>query len=335
MRTFAQKPKVTQQTASAKSTGPRRAHFGQSHGVSRILHLQRMIGNHAVMRLIEADTKDRKRDPTATSIPPVGHDFSKAPLFAQYKEASTVSLFEDEKAQPEDAEDVVGLSIPASATHNAVVGLRKRYGLGAPHRTLVYGFTAWSPKRSATFPKLNITWKKVGRKWTGIVKPTKAAMGTVEALYVRPGTYLIPGVTRLAPNGKKVPVYSQVDKTMSQLARTAEQEHCDDYQRAFDLSLEKYANLINAIAGKTLGPDSRSAIKRSILKKIGGKTLRQWVKELNRLTRLSLKRDISDHRLKPDGNPRTCPNNCTKLVYTTVKSPTTKIPGPSSRDLIK
>ncbi len=52
MRTFAQKPKATQQTTSAKSTIPGRAHFGQSREVNSILHLQRTIGNQAVQRVL-------------------------------------------------------------------------------------------------------------------------------------------------------------------------------------------------------------------------------------------------------------------------------------------
>ena len=53
MRTFAQKPKATQQTTSTKSAIPRRTHFSQSHEVNSILHLQRTIGNQAVKRLLK------------------------------------------------------------------------------------------------------------------------------------------------------------------------------------------------------------------------------------------------------------------------------------------
>ena len=45
MRTFAQKPKVAQQAASAKSALPGRARFGHTCEVSSILHLQRTHGN--------------------------------------------------------------------------------------------------------------------------------------------------------------------------------------------------------------------------------------------------------------------------------------------------
>jgi hypothetical protein len=58
LRTFAQKPKATQETTSAKSTIPGQAHFGQSHAVDSILRLQHTIGNQAVQRLLQAKPDD-------------------------------------------------------------------------------------------------------------------------------------------------------------------------------------------------------------------------------------------------------------------------------------
>lgn len=83
MRTFAEKPKATQQTISAKSTIPGRAHFGHSREANSILHLQRTIGDQAVRRMLGANAEDRKEVSTAaTGIARVGHDFSRIPLHA-------------------------------------------------------------------------------------------------------------------------------------------------------------------------------------------------------------------------------------------------------------
>jgi len=60
MRTFAQKPKTTQQITSAKSTKTGRSHFGQRREESSILHLQRTIGNQAVLRLLEGNAQNAK-----------------------------------------------------------------------------------------------------------------------------------------------------------------------------------------------------------------------------------------------------------------------------------
>jgi hypothetical protein len=82
MRTFAEKPKATQQITSAKSTIPGRGHFGLGHEVNSILHLQRTIGNQAVQPRLDANREERKRDVSTTGIPRVGHDFNRIPIHA-------------------------------------------------------------------------------------------------------------------------------------------------------------------------------------------------------------------------------------------------------------
>ena len=62
MRTFAQKPKAPQQATPAKSTVRGRAHFGQSHEVDSIVHLQRTIGNQAIQRLLQARIENHQLD---------------------------------------------------------------------------------------------------------------------------------------------------------------------------------------------------------------------------------------------------------------------------------
>ncbi len=80
MSTFAQNPKVTQQTMSVKSTIPGRAHLRQSRGVNSNLHLQRTMGNQAVQRLLQENTGVVKGGSTTTEIARVGHDFRRIPL---------------------------------------------------------------------------------------------------------------------------------------------------------------------------------------------------------------------------------------------------------------
>ena len=80
MRTFAQKPKATQQTTSAKPTIPGRAHFGQSREVNSILHLQRTIGNQAVQRMLQTDAQEPEAGLTGPASPRFGHDFSRIPI---------------------------------------------------------------------------------------------------------------------------------------------------------------------------------------------------------------------------------------------------------------
>jgi Domain of unknown function (DUF4157) len=80
MRTFAQKPKATQQAASAKSTISGRAHFGQSREVNSILHMQRTIGNQAVQRMLQTNAEELKAGLIGTPLPHFGRDLSRIPM---------------------------------------------------------------------------------------------------------------------------------------------------------------------------------------------------------------------------------------------------------------
>lgn len=211
---------------------------------------------------------------------------------------------------------------------------------------LKYGETNWRPKTSATFPKLEIDWSGSGKQWTGKVKPTSAAMGAVSMFFLAPGVYQIPGklVKAQGPQcgaqGKMVPFFTIVDSAMSDIAKKAEIEHKNDYERAFDLTLKKWAGIINTVAasGQTFGPDEKPKVEAAInaqLTQNGNKTRSQWVAELNRLNALSMQRDVNKwHALKSDGAPVTVEPDCSKVTGTTVLAATTQVPGPSSATLI-
>lgn len=68
MRTFAQKPKATQQTESTKLTKPDRGYSGQSHDVNSILHLQRTIGNQAVQEMLQRHTEKAVTTPVEEKV---------------------------------------------------------------------------------------------------------------------------------------------------------------------------------------------------------------------------------------------------------------------------
>jgi hypothetical protein len=211
---------------------------------------------------------------------------------------------------------------------------------------LKYGETNWSPKASAIFPKLEIDWSASGKQWTGKVKQTSAAMGAVIMTFLAPGVYKIPGKLvkandpQCGKQGKMVPFFTTVDAAMSDIAKKAEQEHKSDYQRAYDLTLKKWADIINAVAasGQTFGPDTKPKVESDIKKLLtqkGNKTRNQWIAELNRLNALSKQRDINKwHALKSDGPPVTIAPDCSKVTGTTVLAATTQVPGPTSAALI-
>lgn len=81
MHTFAQKPKATQQTTSAKSPKPSRSFVGQSRDVQSVLRLQQTIGNHAVLRLLQTATENLDSSLESNTSTGFAHDFSRIPVF--------------------------------------------------------------------------------------------------------------------------------------------------------------------------------------------------------------------------------------------------------------
>lgn len=126
MRAFAQKPKATKQTTSAKSTIPSRAHSGQGGVVNSILHLQRMIGNQAVQRLLEAHTVNVEADSTTTKIARFGHDFSRTPIHPPASGAiqTKISINQPGDVYEQEADRIADQM--ATPAHSAVSGAPPR-----------------------------------------------------------------------------------------------------------------------------------------------------------------------------------------------------------------
>jgi hypothetical protein len=82
LHTFAQKPKAHQQATPAKSTVSG-AYFRLSREVNPILHLQRTIGNQAVLRLLKGKPDSLEADSDAAASGRFGHDFSRIPIQAK------------------------------------------------------------------------------------------------------------------------------------------------------------------------------------------------------------------------------------------------------------
>jgi len=83
MRTFAHKPNAIQQTMPATFTIPGRAHIGQSHEVNSSLHMQRMIGNQAVLRMLQPNAEELEVGLAKMATPRFQYDFSQIPLHSE------------------------------------------------------------------------------------------------------------------------------------------------------------------------------------------------------------------------------------------------------------
>jgi hypothetical protein len=136
MRTMAQKPKATQQTTSAKSAIPGRAHSGHGSALHSILHLQRTIGNQAVQRLLEAHAAAVEVNSTTTDIARSGHDFSRIPISAEVPMKAQTTLTADTPGDVYEQEaDRIADQVMATPAYTAVssVPLATRHFSGQPN----------------------------------------------------------------------------------------------------------------------------------------------------------------------------------------------------------
>lgn len=134
MRTFAQKPKATQQIMPAKSMIPRRPGLGQNQEVDSILHLQRTIGNQAVQRMLQTHTEEVNVGLTGTPSPRFGHDFSRIPVHCRSQ--ANAGQFQHPESRP--LIDKPLLQPQRTAGNQAFQGLLRSEGEGRrrPESTL-------------------------------------------------------------------------------------------------------------------------------------------------------------------------------------------------------
>lgn len=81
MRTFAQKQNQPQKSVSSSLARSNTAAPGLHHRAALILHLQRTIGNQAVLRMLQTHAEEPDVGLIAAASPRFGHDFSQIPLY--------------------------------------------------------------------------------------------------------------------------------------------------------------------------------------------------------------------------------------------------------------
>jgi hypothetical protein len=109
----------------------------------------------------------------------------------------------------------------------------------------------------------------------GVVQPTSAALPNISSIYTGPGVFsegdtvlVIGGEDRGCPTGK-YPIQWLVTKEGAAKIGSGEQEHCDDFQYAFDISLAKYRDAVNKLAGTNQQFKTEEAARKNLEKAVG------------------------------------------------------------------
>ncbi|MFO1339079.1 MAG: DUF4157 domain-containing protein, partial [Burkholderiaceae bacterium] len=127
------------------------------------------------------------------------------------------------------------------------------------------------------------------------LQPTSAALPTIPSVYTAADTF-IEGEAHFfgsggrydCPSGKK-PIQWTITPKGADKIREGELDHCADFQLAFELSLQRYADAVNALAGKRVFSNQAAAEKA--LKKAVGVHPNDWFNTFACLASKSLIRD--------------------------------------------
>ena len=193
---------------------------------------------------------------------------------------------------------------PAPTDLSTVQGRFGGYRLGVTHKPQNYKAPDFEYNtRDASILGYRIPWvnwlpirKKGPQKWYATPKITTMAFeGKADSFYTKPGTYK----TKLTERGKKI--FWQISGPISDQLRAAEQEHCDDFDYAYQISLKEAERVLKAhVSGKTFGPAKKeSAVQQLVLKTIKlnlkypqlGNDKTKWGKKYEMLHWLTLIRD--------------------------------------------
>lgn len=165
---------------------------------------------------------------------------------------------------------------------------------------------------AVTFPTVTTTRSR-GRFR---IDPTTAALPTIPSVFTQAGTFdegtahfIDQDGTSGCPSGR-IPLRWLIASSGAAKIQEGEQEHCSDFQLAFDLSLARYAAAVNAIAraGTTFASQARA--ERAVQARVGVAPA-DWQTVFTCLAQKTLIRDRhNDHLPQPDRRPPRLADNC-------------------------
>jgi hypothetical protein len=219
----------------------------------------------------------------------------------------------------------------------------KTAGATPPAGSFGAGFT--SPRVSYSPTELDITTTKTDKGLTCKPKAVTPTLKT-ESRYVSSGTHRVPHLEFEVPSeacGKKgkplsLPVYVSVSKEISDLAKQAEEEHCDDFGYAFNQTVGIWGTEVNRLvqSGKTYGPKDTADNCKKLIEKDLTKTLGERLKDFANLAPKTDTRDQKGyHSFELDLSRASVDEKCSKVVFDVIKSSTNRIGSVPSKDIMK
>jgi hypothetical protein len=145
---------------------------------------------------------------------------------------------------------------------------------------------------------------------------TAARMPAIDSVYTQAGRF-VEGTSKM-PRGTspdctdpEYPTLWIIDKDGADLLRTAEIEHCDDFKYAFDISIGRYADIVNRLANSGRKFASTSAAIAHVTKAAGAAP-DTWADVFDCLVKKTKDRDdlMQWHVPHPQTRPPTSKTNC-------------------------
>ncbi|MHB1057967.1 MAG: eCIS core domain-containing protein [Rhodanobacter sp.] len=173
-----------------------------------------------------------------------------------------------------------------------------------------------------------------------VIEPTTAALPAIQSVFTDADTFTEGEAHFIAqdggecPSGKK-PIRWIITSGGAAKIKQGEQEHCDDFQLAFDLSLKRYAEAVNTLAGHHVYA-SQAQAERAVTR-IAGLAPKDWPGTFLCLARKTRLRDGSNgwHTPRPMMRPPRLDTGCDHVSAWVQASSLPKVGQHPSAEIVK
>jgi len=187
-----------------------------------------------------------------------------------------------------------------------------------------------------------VSTSAAGKGKTGVtLDPTDAIFPPLTSVFTKADTFtegegIFVGEQAECQSGKKYPLRWTIDGTGAQKIREAELEHCADYKYAFEISLRRYADVVNDLSKKKVTFASQKAAENHVTRLVGPSP-DKWQSVFECLARKSKRArdDSGSHTPRPRTIPPRLQNNCEFARAIVSASSLPRVGNDLSPDIIK